>query len=79
MDFGFFTDETLFDHFCQNKTKMSTIEEPLMFLRHLKDNRLITDELYVSLILKFQTNNILVWKQKSLTVLHFASLFEAKA
>ncbi len=75
MDFGFFTDETLFDHFCQNKTKMSTIEEPLMFLRHLKDNRLITDELYVSLILKFQTNNILVWKQKSLTVLHFCFSF----
>ncbi|XP_016419921.1 uncharacterized protein LOC107749325 [Sinocyclocheilus rhinocerous] len=28
---------------------MSTIEEPLMFLRHLKDNRLITDELYQKL------------------------------
>ncbi|XP_016419254.1 uncharacterized protein LOC107748808 [Sinocyclocheilus rhinocerous] len=46
MDFGFFTDDRLFDFFCRNKTKMSTIEEPLMFLRHLKDNRLITDELY---------------------------------
>lgn len=46
MDFGFFTDEKLFEHFCQNKTKMSTLEGPLMFLRHLKDNRLITDELY---------------------------------
>ncbi|XP_016150245.1 nuclear autoantigen Sp-100-like [Sinocyclocheilus grahami] len=49
MDFGFFTDEKLFDFFCQSKTKMSTIEEPLMFLRHLKDNRLITDELYQKL------------------------------
>ncbi|XP_016320718.1 uncharacterized protein LOC107672134 isoform X2 [Sinocyclocheilus anshuiensis] len=49
VDFGFFTDEKLFDFFCQNKTKMSTIEEPLMFLRHLKDNRLITDELYQKL------------------------------
>ncbi|XP_043090642.1 uncharacterized protein si:dkey-68o6.8 [Puntigrus tetrazona] len=46
MDIGFFTDEQLFIFFCQNKTKMSTIEEPLMFLRHLKDNRLIKDELY---------------------------------
>ncbi|XP_058627027.1 nuclear body protein SP140-like protein isoform X2 [Onychostoma macrolepis] len=49
MEFGFFTHEELCDHFCQNKTKMSTIEEPLMFLRHLKDNRLITDELYQKL------------------------------
>ncbi|XP_073690850.1 uncharacterized protein [Garra rufa] len=49
MDFGFFTDEKLFDFFCQNKTKMSTIETPLMFLRHLKDHRLITDELYEKL------------------------------
>lgn len=48
-DFEFFTDEELYDFFCENKTKISTIEEPLMFLRHLKDNRLITDELYVSL------------------------------
>ncbi|KTG02502.1 hypothetical protein cypCar_00046232 [Cyprinus carpio] len=49
MDFGFFTDKNLFDFFCQNKTKMSTIEVPLMFLRHLKDNGLITDELYQNL------------------------------
>ncbi|XP_052398426.1 nuclear autoantigen Sp-100 isoform X3 [Carassius gibelio] len=48
-DFGFFTDEELFDFFCQNKVKMSTIEKPLMLLRHLKDNRLITDELYQKL------------------------------
>ncbi|XP_026065008.1 uncharacterized protein si:dkey-68o6.8 isoform X2 [Carassius auratus] len=48
-DFGFFTDEKLFDFFCQNKVKMSTIEKPLMLLRHLKDNRLITDELYQKL------------------------------
>lgn len=80
MDFGFFTDENLFDFFCQNKTKMSTIEEPLMFLRHLKDNRLITDELYVSIILKFQTNNTSILRQKDLTIYIFAFiyLFEAK-
>lgn len=47
MDYGFFTDEKLFEVFCQNKTKISTIEKPQMFLRHLKDNTLITDELYV--------------------------------
>lgn len=80
MDFGFFTDENLFDFFCQNKTKMSTIEEPLMFLRHLKDNGLITDELYVSIILKFQTNNTSILRQKDLTIYIFAFiyLFEAK-
>ncbi len=75
MDFGFFEDEKLFDHFCQNKTKMSTLEEPLMFLRHLKDNRLITDELYVSLILTFQTNNISRFKKFTFLLL----FFEAKA
>lgn len=80
MDFGFFTDENLFDFFCQNKTKMSTIEVPSMFLRHLKDNRLITDELYVSIILKFQTNNTSILRQKDLTIYIFAFiyLFEAK-
>lgn len=49
MVLDFLTDEELYDFFRKNKTKISTIEEPLMFLRHLKDNRLITDELYVSL------------------------------
>ncbi|XP_059413210.1 uncharacterized protein si:dkey-68o6.8 isoform X2 [Carassius carassius] len=48
-DFGFFTDENLFDFFRQNKVKMSTIEEPLMLLRHLKDNKLITDKHYQKL------------------------------
>ncbi|XP_073698608.1 uncharacterized protein [Garra rufa] len=44
MDLGFFTDKMLFDFFRQNKTKISTIENPLMFLRLLKDNNLITKE-----------------------------------
>ncbi|XP_077069931.1 uncharacterized protein LOC143722409 [Siphateles boraxobius] len=46
MDFGFFEDEKLLEVFRQNKTKISSIEKPFTFLRHLKDNRLITDELY---------------------------------
>lgn len=46
MDYGFFEDEKLLEVFCQNKTKISTIEKPLTFLRHLKDHRLITNELY---------------------------------
>ncbi|KAL1277767.1 hypothetical protein QQF64_024440 [Cirrhinus molitorella] len=46
LDLGFFTDEKLFDFFCENKTKISTIEDPLMFLHHLKDNKLITDDLF---------------------------------
>ncbi|XP_051742416.1 nuclear body protein SP140-like protein isoform X2 [Ctenopharyngodon idella] len=49
MVLDFLTDEELYDFFRKNKTKISTIEEPLMFLRHLKDNRLITDELYQKL------------------------------
>ncbi|XDV13573.1 hypothetical protein PO909_001957 [Leuciscus waleckii] len=49
MDYGFFEDEKLLEVFRQNKTKISTIEKPLIFLRHLKDNRLITDELYQKL------------------------------
>ncbi|XP_048054863.1 uncharacterized protein si:dkey-68o6.8 isoform X2 [Megalobrama amblycephala] len=49
VDFEFFTVEELYDCFCENKTKISTIEKPLMFLRHLKDNKLITDELYQKL------------------------------
>lgn len=47
MDYGFFEDEKLLEVFRQNKTKISTIENPLTFLRHLKDNGLITEKLYV--------------------------------
>lgn len=80
MDFGFFTDENLLDFFSRNKSKINTMEKPLMFLRHLKDNGLITDELYVSIILQFQTNNTSILRQKDLTIYIFAFiyLFEAK-
>lgn len=47
MDYGFFEDEELLEVFRQNKTKISMIEKPLTFLRHLKDNGLIPDKLYV--------------------------------
>lgn len=80
MDFGFFTDENLLDFFSRNKSKINTMEKPLMFLRHLKDNGLITDDLCVSIILKFLTNNTSILRQKDLTIYIFAFiyLFEAK-
>nr|XP_055050576.1 nuclear autoantigen Sp-100 isoform X1 [Misgurnus anguillicaudatus] len=43
MDLGFFTDQKLLDIFCKNKTKISTISDPGMLLRHLKDNKIITE------------------------------------
>ncbi|XP_055050581.2 uncharacterized protein [Misgurnus anguillicaudatus] len=36
----------LFDLFRQNKTKMATIKDPMMLLRHLKDNDIITENQY---------------------------------
>jgi len=47
MEYGSFKDEELFNVFRQNKTKISLMENPLTFLRHLKDHGLITDEFYV--------------------------------
>ncbi|XP_065108904.1 uncharacterized protein [Paramisgurnus dabryanus] len=43
MELEFFTDQRLFDIFCKNKTKISTISDPGMLLRHLKDNKIITE------------------------------------
>ncbi|XP_057202370.1 uncharacterized protein LOC130561809 isoform X2 [Triplophysa rosa] len=45
MDLGFFTDQYLFRFFCKNKTKMSTISDPVMLLRHLKDHKIIEEAL----------------------------------
>lgn len=42
-----------FNFFRNNKTKMSTIKDPLDLLNHLKDNDIITMEEYVSFIFKF--------------------------
>ncbi|XP_051572082.1 uncharacterized protein LOC127451413 isoform X2 [Myxocyprinus asiaticus] len=52
MDLDFFTDEQLFDFFCENKTNLTTIKDPLMLLRHLKDNKVITERLYEQKLLE---------------------------